>query len=275
MASTAAARAESAKDKAVKTEVVALQLRRSACSLEEDLSMYAVNSRTERCAILRGMREQGSLVTFYFDNGYDFLLTSVLDISADNRTMVLDYGSSMEMNRKALQTAEISCVSSKEQIKIKFSLHGVGQVKHDGRDAFLSEVPDDLIRIQRREHFRMATSMTTPILATVPLPLDIVETRARQAVVVDISGGGVGLNVAADFPCLKLGAQFFGVSINLPKVGMVSVDMVVRSFYDVVMPSGAIHRRAGCQFIKANAATMMRIQRFIIQIERERKLLGM
>ncbi len=274
MTSHAAARAISPGSKAAKPEAAGTHLRGAARDLEEDVSIYAVHSRTERCAILRGMREQGSQVTFYFDNGYDFLLTSLLEISADSRTMVFDYGSNMEMNRKALQCDEISCVSSKEQIKIQFCLHGVDQVKHEGRDAFLSAVPDALIRMQRREHFRLATSMTTPLFAQVPLPQNAA-IKGRQAVVVDISGGGVGLNVAPDFPCLKIGAQFFGVSINLPNVGSISVDMVVRSFYDVPMPSGAIHQRAGCQFIKPDATTMMRLQRYIIQIERERKVLGM
>jgi len=245
--------------------------RKSALDVEDDFSKYEVKSRTEILNILRGMRDQGSLITFYFNQGYDFLLTSLVDISADGKTMVFDYGSNMEMNRKALQTDKINCVSSKEKVKIQFTLLGVDPHKYEGRDAFLGDVPDSLIRLQRREYYRLTTPMANPIKASIPLPQDDGSIKTLQVVVVDISGGGIGLSVPPENLSLKMDAQFFGVSINLPNVGLISADMRVRNLYDVTMPNGKIHQRAGCQFIKLPGPMMTLIQRYIIQIERERK----
>ena len=245
--------------------------RKSALDVEDDYSKYEVRSRTEILAILRGMREQGSLITFYFNHGYDFLLTSLVDISADGKTMVFDYGSNMEMNRKALQTEKINCVSSKEKVKIQFTLLGLDPVKHEGRDAFLGDVPDSLIRLQRREYYRLSTPMANPIKANIPVPQEDGSQKILQAVVVDISGGGIGLNVPPDNVSLKIDAQFFGVTLNLPNVGIINADMKVRNLYDVTMPNGKIHQRAGCQFLKLAGPMMTLIQRYIIQIERERK----
>ena len=74
-----------------------------------------------------------------------------------------------------------------------------------------------------------------------------------------------------DNASLKIDAQFFGVTLNLPNVGIISADMKVRNLYDVTMPNGKIHQRAGCQFLKLAGPMMTLIQRYIIQIERERK----
>ena len=245
--------------------------RKSALDVEDDYSKYEVKSRTEILAILRGMREQGSLITFYFNHGYDFLLTSLVDISADGRTMIFDYGSNMEMNRKALQTDKINCVSSKEKVKIQFTLLGVDPVKHDGRDAFLGDVPDSLIRLQRREYYRLSTPMANPLKAHIPIQQEDGSIKTLQAVVVDISGSGVGLDLAKDNLSLTEGAQFSGVTINLPNVGVVTAEMRVRSLYDVTMANGKVLQRAGCQFVKLAGTMTTLIQRYIIAVERERK----
>ncbi|OIQ86302.1 flagellar brake protein YcgR [mine drainage metagenome] len=245
--------------------------RKSALDVEDDYSKYEVHSQTEVISILRGMMQQGSLITFYFNQGYDFLLTSLIDISADGRTLIFDYGSNMEMNRRALQVDKINCVSSKEKVKIQFVLHGVDPVKFEGRDAFLGDVPASLVRLQRREFYRMSMPVANPIKCQIPILQQDGSIRKAEAVLVDISGGGVGLTVPPDEGIFKVGAEFANVSINLPNVGLISATLRVRNLYDVTMPSGKIHQRAGCQFLKLPGPMMTLIQRYIIQVERERK----
>lgn len=245
--------------------------RSSALDVEDDYSKYEVHSRTEILSILRGMQQQGSLITFYFNQGYDFLLTSLLDISADGKTLVFDYGSNTEMNRRVLQTDKINCVSSKEKVKIHFVLHGVDPVKFEGRDAFLGNVPDSLVRLQRREFYRMSMPVANPIKCQIPLPQRDGSIRSIEAVLVDISGGGVGLTVPPDNGIFKVNAEFANVSISLPNAGLISATMRVRNLYDVTMPNGRIHQHAGCQFIKLPGPMITLIQRYIIQVERERK----
>ena len=109
--------------------------RRSALDVEDDYSQFEVRSRSEIRSILSGMCEEGSPVTFYFNQGYDFLLTLLVDIAADGRTLVFDCGSNAEMNRRVLQTDKINCVSSKEKVRIQFILLGVDPTEHEGRDA--------------------------------------------------------------------------------------------------------------------------------------------
>ena len=101
--------------------------------------------------------------------------------------------------------------------------------------------------------------------------VDGLAVKKGDAVLVDISGGGIGLTVPPDDVNFKVNAEFSNVSINLPNVGLISANMRVRNIYDVTMPNGKVHQRAGCQFIKLPGPMMTLIQRYIIQIERERK----
>jgi c-di-GMP-binding flagellar brake protein YcgR len=248
--------------------------RKSALNVEDDFSKYEVVSRTEILSILRGMLEHNSLISFHFNRGYDSLLTALLDISSDGKTLIFDYGGSIEMNRKLLQADKINCASSEDQVKIQFTLNGVRLVKHEGRDAFLGNVPASLIRLQRREFYRLTTPVVNPLVCSIPLPLDGGSVKKQQAVVVNIGGGGVALNVAPGDVNFKVGAQFSGASIDLPNAGLITFDTCVRNIYDISMPSGKIHQRAGCQFISLSRHAMTLIQRYIIQIERERKARG-
>ena len=263
--------ADSTDNKARQSSQAEAPARKSALDVEDDFSKYEVTSRTEILSILRGMREQGSLITFYFNHGYDFLLTSLVDIAPDGKTMTFDYGSNPEMNRKALQTDKINCVSSKEKVKIQFTLMGVDPVRYEGRDGFLGDVPDSLIRLQRREYYRLSTPMANPLKCNIPTPQADGSIKTVPAVVVDISGGGIGLNVPPGDATVKVDAEFFCASINLPNVGIITFDMRVRNIYDITMPNGKVHQRAGCQFLKLPGPMMTLIQRYIIQVERERK----
>ena len=238
---------------------------------EDDYTKYDVHSRDEILAILRGMMEQGSLITFYFNHGYDFLLTSLLEVSADGKSLIFDYGSNMEMNQKLLQADKIKCVSSKEKVKIQFTLLGVDPLRHEGRPAFLGDVPDVLTRLQRREHYRLSTPMAHPIKASVPVPQNDGSIKTLQLVVAHISGGGVGLNVPKEELSVKTDAEFSGVTIDLPNVGTIVVNIRVRNLYDVTLANGKTQQCAGCQFIDLPGPMMTLIQRYILQVERERK----
>lgn len=231
---------------------------------------YEISSRTEILYILRGMSEQGSLITFFFNHGYDFLLTTILNISADGSTMILDYGGDMKMNRKVLLTDRINCQARKDKVKIQFILHGVAVVRNEGRDAFLAAVPDSLIRLQRRTYYRVPTPRANPLAAIIPLRQADGPMLLLQAGVVDISGGGIGLRVPPGNPRLEKDMLLFGVTFALPKIGNVIVDMHVRNIHDETMPNGKIHQRAVCQFVNLPNPMMNLIQRYIFKIQRER-----
>jgi len=231
---------------------------------------YEISFRIEILSILCGMCEQGSLITFFFNRGYDFLLTTILNISADGRTMLLDQGGDMKMNRKLLLTDRIICQARKDKVKIQFILPGVAPVKHEGRGAFLAAVPDSLIRLQRRTYYRLPTPKANPLTAIIPLRQEDGVMLFLRAGVTDISGGGMGLSVPPGNPRMEKDALLFGVTFTLPEIGNVIVDVHVRNIHDEAMPNGKIHQRVVCQFVNLPNPTLNLIQRYIFRVQRER-----
>ncbi|MDE2342493.1 MAG: flagellar brake protein [Betaproteobacteria bacterium] len=237
---------------------------------DPEFSEYELVTQSDARLILRALCQEGALITFYFNQGRDFLLTSLLDVSEDGNNLIFDLGSSRDANRRILQADRINAVTSRNRIKIRFALEGLASVSHDDRDAFWAHAPEALFRLQRRENFRIAAPLANPIKARIPVRQENGPVRTAQAVLYDISGGGVSLVAALGDVEFRPGAEFFGVSINLPQVGMLTVDLQVRNIYDITAPGGKVLRRAGCTFLRLPGPTMSLIQRYIIQTERER-----
>jgi c-di-GMP-binding flagellar brake protein YcgR len=234
----------------------------------EEFSQYMLNSKGEMFAVFRGMVAQVSQIAVFFNEGRDMLLTSLL--SYDDGGLVLDLGANADVNRRALEAAKLFCVAYLEKVKIQFILRGLRSVETKDGPAFLAALPDSVLRLQRREYYRLATPIARPLKCAITFPTESGAPRIVEAAIADISGGGIGvISLPADLT-LEPGFEF-SCRIDLPEVGVVSSTIVVRSVFDAVTRSGAKSKRAGCEFIRLPGPMLTLIQRYIIKVERERK----
>lgn len=238
---------------------------------EQDEQDYTLQSRTEILAILRALIEQSALMTVYFNQGQDFILSSLLQLSEADRTLVLDVGSDPAMNRRALEVDRLICVSNLDKVKIQFVLDGVDAIKFEGRPAFLANVPSTLVRLQRRDFYRFVLPVLQPLRCIIPLGRYGDSLQPAEVNVIDVSAGGLGFLVKSDTVVLGTDMLLENCRIELPENGILHVDMRIRSLYEVTLLTGARHLRAGCQFINLTGKQEMQLQRYIIYAERERK----
>jgi hypothetical protein len=82
---------------------------------------------------------------------------------------VLDYGPDEGLNQQALQAGKWNVVAFPNQVKVQFSCQQFGKTEFEGRDAFLAQIPTSLLRMQKREYYRVATPTITPLKCAVPL----------------------------------------------------------------------------------------------------------
>lgn len=234
----------------------------------DEYSRYMLHAPAEIRLVLRGLFEHVSQITVFFNEGKDMLLTTLAEVADDH--LILDYGPSAEMNRKALEVEKHFCVTALDKVRIQFILRGFEKVEHEGRPAFRCAPPDELLRLQRREYFRLTTPIARPLKCTIPIPRagDI---YLHEANVFDISGGGVGLSAPPESIPFEVGMDFPGCKIELPEVGFVKGTLRVKNVFEVTLRSGAHLRRAGCEFVNLPGPMMTLIQRYIIKMERERK----
>jgi c-di-GMP-binding flagellar brake protein YcgR len=235
----------------------------------DEFSEYMLKAKGEMFSVFKGLVEHVSQLTMFFNGGKDMILTSI--VSYGDRGLVLDLGASSEMNRKALEADKLFCVTQLEKVKIQFILRGLQRIESGGRPAFLAGLPENVLRLQRREYYRLTTPIARPLKCVIPVPSTDGQPQLIQANVADISGGGLALAGLPLDMTIDTHMEFPGCKIELPEVGSVVVGLEICSVYETVSRIGQRSRRAGCQFIRLPGPMLTLIQRYIIKVERERK----
>jgi c-di-GMP-binding flagellar brake protein YcgR len=234
-----------------------------------DQEKYLVHSRLEIAAILGTLRNAGSMVTAYFGGG-DFILTSILAVNPDRGDMVMDCGADGAANQRALLAGKITFVAAHERIKIQFSTATPRPLRFEGRAAFGMPLPAALLRLQRREYFRIATPLTRPLKCIIGARSAPTGAPA-EVTILDISCGGIAISDSSRLAGSEPGTCFPECRILLPELGPVTADILVKSSFEVTLKNGARHKRAGCEFVDMPERERAKIQRYINKMERERK----
>src|ERR1035437_3197653 len=155
----------------------------------DNYSQFLLYSKSEILAVLRTLIQKGAMITVHFDQGHSFLLTSMLALSADNGEFILDIGSNEEMNQRALLAKKLIFTTLIDKVKIQFSLNKLSQTQNDGRLAFVGAVPERLLRLQRREFFRLSTPIANRIRIIAMLRRADGSALPIELPLLDISGG--------------------------------------------------------------------------------------
>jgi c-di-GMP-binding flagellar brake protein YcgR len=242
----------------------------SAISGTDDEEKFKVYSRLEICSVLGALQKAGSLVTAYFGSNNDFILTCIVRVDADENEVVLDCGADAAANLRALKASGITFVAAHEHIKIQFSADSLRKLRVDQRDAFGIPLPSALLRLQRREYFRIVIPLSQPLKCAIPPQADAVN-APEKATVADISCGGVALVGFSTPAGVESGMCLHGCQIQLPDAGVVTADLLIKSTFDVTLKNGSKHLHAGCEFINMPERARSNIQRYINAVERERK----
>lgn len=239
-------------------------------TVDAEQSKYLIYSRLEIATILVTLCKSGSMITAYFGGGSDFILTSIVAVKHEQNMVFVDHGADAAANQRALQSGNITFVAAHQSIKIQFVAASLRQARFGGREVFSMAMPPTLLRLQRREYFRIATPLTRPLVCIVARQTAPVH-APDEATIVDISCGGVAVIDSSVPAGIEAGVRLRGCRILLPGLGEVSTDIVVKSVFEVTFRNGAKHKRAGCEFIGMRERDRTLIQRYISRLERERK----
>jgi len=213
--------------------------------------------------LLQRVAEHHEFTCLYVDASDRFALSSVLGLNGEQ--LILDMPNH-PMRSEVLSVDKLFCVSSLQRVKLQFEVRTPRIVDWNGQAAIGTSLPDHVLRLQRRDFYRLTVPLGQPLSCFIPSGHgDEVEIS-----LVDISVGGVG--ILGFVPGLRLtpGAHFHGVRIELPGTGTVMCDMEIRSSFDVTLRNGIRTVRIGGQFVNPNSATQSLVQRYITRIERER-----
>jgi c-di-GMP-binding flagellar brake protein YcgR len=235
-----------------------------------DYTQYLLRTRNEVLFVLRSLMTDANHITVHFNEGRDFFLTTLIQL--DEEGLTLDLGANAETNQRALAAERLFCVTSHDKIRIQFQVRRLKEVMYEDRPAFRAALPDAVLRLQRREYFRLTTPIAHPIKCRIPVKTEGgLSSIVLDANVVDISGGGLAMMAPPENLIFSAGDIFENCRIELPDVGIVLTSLEVRNVFEITLRNGARVTRAGCQFTNLPGTMLTLVQRYIIKVERERK----
>jgi len=123
--------------------------------------------------------------------GDDSFLTALLQIDEGDSVLVLDGSPDESINARLGRTTQIDCVTQLDKVRIQFVLERPMLQTWRSGAAFRAALPAELLRLQRREFYRLQAPATHALTCSVPLP-GAGEIAWR---IIDISGGGIAIAV--------------------------------------------------------------------------------
>lgn len=231
----------------------------------EELDKFTSKNRREILFYLHQLINDGERISVVFNGGNDSILTVLLDTDEDNNRLIFDWGGSEETNQKLLQSERHFFVCAPLGIKNQFMTGRVDKTIYKNRPAFVTPLPEQYTRLQRREYFRLVL----PITRRPPCLVPTAGGKSLQLAVVDISIGGIAAELPPDSQLsFGIGQVLPRARIDLKGVGTLDVDLEVRNS-STVQRGDKVSRRIGCQFVKPSQAMENQLQRFITDVQRE------
>lgn len=240
----------------------------SAAEIEE---RFHIVSRTAIQFLLADFARQGAPFSVQFRGGKEYFFSVLLAVQPDNGRLIFDCSGSPDNNRRFLDSERNVFVGQPGGIRVQFTTGRATEVNFQGAKAFAVALPPVLLRLQRREYFRIATSVLRPLefFASVPGGASL------SLPVHDISVSGVGLTAGALPDGLVPGLALEGCRFALPEESRaLFFAATLRHVTEREARNGCRQWRIGVQFKNLPATDANRIQRYIARIEHERRELA-
>ncbi len=225
---------------------------------------YFVHGAPEIYALLRALANQESLVTAYTGGPGDFFATTLLAVVPDQGEFLMEAGPG---TAAPSGPCDLTLVGFLDNVKVQFECTALGTIGHAGHRALRARMPTRVLRLQRREAFRVST----PILRAPLCHLPAAGLRPAISVrVADVSCGGIALALRSGEPAVQPGDVIPDCVLELPGVAPIGVTLEVRH----VAPKGGAGvpglRTCGCRFADLPGPAATQVQRYVNAVERER-----
>jgi c-di-GMP-binding flagellar brake protein YcgR len=230
---------------------------------------YEVASRREIIALLRAIGEKNQLIRMLIHGESDVCVTTILDVDAGTNSIILDCSINHDQNGRILASKRTAFETTLDKIKILFSAQGVRATTFESAPALRIDIPDSLIRLQRREFYRMPTPVGTPVRVMIPLA-DEAGGGSALFPLSDISCGGIAFTDNKQLLGNTIGLDYPGCRIDLPEIGAVTTTLQIRNSLELTLLNSKTNRRLGCEFIDISRGNLALVQRYITKLERER-----
>lgn len=238
----------------------------------EDEAKYLLHDPLEIRALFRALLVHRSLVSARTVPDRQGFITALIEAD-EQRGILLDASPDPLLNTRIAHAGALDCVTQLERVRIQFILRHHVLVSEDGKAGVRAPFPDTVLRLQRREFYRLQTQpapSSRRAVCRVALPLDGGRTREVELDIIDIGCGGVAIAVPPRGVVLDQGAQFEASTLILPDTPPITARLIVRNFFRITRRNGVELLRIGCAFADLPRGASEAIQRYVLNTERAR-----
>lgn len=228
---------------------------------------FHIAGRTAIQFMLIGFARERDSFSVQFNAGQEMFLTTLLTVQADKERLVFDCSGSPETNRRFLASDHSVFVGRPGGIQVQFAVGPAIEINYEGAKAFAVSLPKVLVRLQRREYFRIETPRVKPLQFLARMPGG----EMLNLPVHDISVSGMALTAATLPDGMVTGLELANCRFVLPDDAHdLFFTATVRHLTEQEARSGTRHWRVGLQFKGLPVSDENRIQRYIARVEHER-----
>ncbi len=192
--------------------------------------------------------------------------TRLLDIEPENGSLIFETTLDGPLNNKISDATMLYCASTINDVPVEFMLDAPRQEKYADKMCFTSPFPQLLIRMQRREFFRI--NIPQGITAICYFPTDTTPVKTELS---DISIGGFSIQVQGRLHRpFKVGDIIDACEIQLSLNNSFEATLKVKNNFVKSNNNSEKTTLIGFTFIDISASIESQIQRFIFNIESKR-----
>ena len=134
----------------------------------EDDERYQVRDPIEIRHLLSTLVTRRALITARQNPGNQSFLTALLAVNNDG-TLLLDGSAEETINEWVQMAAQLTCITQLQNVRIQFNVDTPVRIAYEGRPAFRTALPGSVLRLQRREFYRLQTPVTQTVNCIIPL----------------------------------------------------------------------------------------------------------
>ena len=215
--------------------------------------------------LLNTIEEDEHELYVYLQQNNTQFVTEILNIDWTTNLIWLGtpYEKSLSMNCNS--DTSYTMVSFPDGVKVQFSGMGILQSQYQNADALRIAIPKSLVRLQRRNYFRVMADEELNAQVKLEIP-----GAQGKVFLIDISLAGCGFSMQGIPNQYQIGEVLKDVRMTLPDgIGSMLVELTVRNLKPLTDSPNQI--QIGCEMKTLERGAERRMQRFLLATERRQR----
>jgi len=221
-----------------------------------------ITDEAQIIGLLRRAQDARLLLSVNLPNDEHFFNSAVLDVSAEERHLLLDALHPDTGHRQVSVGTPLHVFARLQGVEMSFT-GTVEQVGNASGGAFYRlALPGKVFYLQRREHYRVRVGVSQEI----PVSLPVDEAKPIKGELFDLSAGGICVRLRRPAPAPTIGLRVEHCQIALPDGAPLDCTLEVRNVREDPQSGG---QYLGLSFVDLGRREQQRLQRFVTSLDRE------